>query len=116
MPRGLALDPAGTSVLDAAFTAQDPAGVNGQNGWIAGQLAPAMGETGTYRLSFPNTTGDDYRVTAGHPMATSFADQINQTKAYEPEDSFSDAVKGLHLYGAKVVRPTAVATMVASGS
>jgi len=36
------------------------------------------------------------------------------TKAYEPEDSFSDAVKGLHLYGAKVTRPTAVATMVAS--
>lgn len=62
----------------------------------------------------PNTTGDDYRVLAGHRMAISFAEQINKTKAYEPESSFSDAVKGLHLYGAKLVRPTAIAIAAAS--
>lgn len=64
--------------------------------------------------NLPLITGDDYSVIAGHPSACSYAEQINKTEAYRPEDSFSDAVKGLHLYGAKVVRPTAVATMVAS--
>lgn len=47
-------------------------------------------------------------VVAGHPMATTFADQINKVEAYRPQDSFSDALKGLHLYGAKVVRPEAL--------
>lgn len=48
---------------------------------------------------------------AGHQMATTFAEQINKTEAYRPESSFSDAVKGLHLYGARVVRPEAIAVM-----
>lgn len=47
-------------------------------------------------------------VIAGHPMAVTFAEQINKTEAYRPESSFSDAIKGLHLYGAKVVRPEAL--------
>lgn len=62
----------------------------------------------------PLVTGDDYSVVAGHKMATSYAEQINKTEAYRPEDSFSDAVKGLHLYGAKVVRPNCLATALAS--
>ncbi len=48
-------------------------------------------------------------VVAGHPMATTFASQINSVEAYRPQDSFSDALKGLSLYGAKVVRPEALA-------
>lgn len=48
-------------------------------------------------------------VVAGHRMATTFAEQINKVEAYRPESSFSDAVKGLHLYGAKVVRAEALA-------
>ena len=62
----------------------------------------------------PLITGDDYRCVAGHPMALSYAEQINKTEAYRPESSFSDAVKGLHLYGAKLVRPSAAASVVAS--
>lgn len=50
-------------------------------------------------------------VVAGHRMATTFADQINKTEAYRPQNSFSDAIKGLHLYGARVVRPEALAVM-----
>ena len=34
-----------------------------------------------------------------------FAEQILKVEAYRPESAFSDAVKGLHLYGAKVMRP-----------
>lgn len=48
-------------------------------------------------------------VVAGHSMATTLAVQINKTEAYRPDNSFSDAIKGLHLYGAKVVRPEALA-------
>lgn len=48
-------------------------------------------------------------VVAGHSMAVTFADQINKIEAYRPQDSFSDALKGLHMYGAKVVRPEALA-------
>ena len=37
--------------------------------------------------------------------AIAFADQISEIEAYRPEKRFADAVKGLHLYGAKVVYP-----------
>lgn len=46
---------------------------------------------------------------AAHPMAISFADNVQEVEGYRPPDRFADAVKGLHLYGAKVVRPYAVA-------
>ncbi|RPK85069.1 P22 phage major capsid protein family protein [Streptomyces sp. ADI98-10] len=55
--------------------------------------------------NIPNPTGDTQVVTAGTNAAITFAEQINKTEAYRPENSFSDAVKGLALYGAKVVRP-----------
>lgn len=61
-----------------------------------------------------NVTGDDWIVQAGHPSAITFAEQIVKTEAVRPESSFSDALKGLHLYGAKLVRPTAIATLTAS--
>lgn len=50
-------------------------------------------------------------IIAGHAIATTFAEQINKVEAYRPQNSFSDAVKGLHLYGAKVVRPEALAVV-----
>jgi len=59
-------------------------------------------------------TGDDYAVQAGHPSAISYAEQIVKVESYRPEDAFSDAVKGLHVYGAKLTRPDAIATVVAS--
>ena len=34
-----------------------------------------------------------------------YAEQIVKVEAFRPESAFSDAVKGLHLYGAKVMRP-----------
>jgi N4-gp56 family major capsid protein len=46
---------------------------------------------------------------AGHPMATTFAEQIVKTEAVRLEKRFADGVKGLHVYGIKVTRPTAVA-------
>lgn len=48
-------------------------------------------------------------VMAGHPMALSYADGLKKTEAYRPPYRFADAVKGLCLYGAKTVRPQALA-------
>ncbi len=53
----------------------------------------------------PVPSGDTQVIIAGTNAAISFAEQINKTEAYRPESSFSDAVKGLMLYGAKLVRP-----------
>ena len=60
-----------------------------------------------------NVTGDDWIVQAGYPGAISFAEQIVKVEAYRPENSFSDALKGLHVYGAKLVRPTGIAVLTA---
>lgn len=61
-----------------------------------------------------NTTGDDYRISAGYPGAITYAEQINKVETLRPESAFSDAIKGLHLYGSKLVRPTGIATLIAS--
>lgn len=101
-------------LLDDNKFVANPQNPDGSQALMNGSIGRAAGFNIKVSNNCPNTTGDDWRVTAGHPSATSYAEQINSVKAYEPEDAFSDAVKGLHLYGAKVVRPTAVATMVAS--
>ncbi len=53
-------------------------------------------------------TGSQDVFLAGHKMAWSFAANVKETEAYRPPDKFGDAVKGLYLYGAKVVRPYAL--------
>ncbi len=37
--------------------------------------------------------------------AIAFAEQLSEIEAFRPEKRFADAVKGLHLYGAKVIYP-----------
>jgi len=59
-------------------------------------------------------TGDDYLISAGYTGAITFASQINKVESFRPESSFSDALKGLNLFGAKLVRPSGIATLVAS--
>ena len=49
-----------------------------------------------------------YDVIAGCDQSGTYADQILNTEAYRQEKSFSDAVKGLHVYGAKVLRSACV--------
>lgn len=48
---------------------------------------------------------DHHKCFARTKRAIAFAEQINEVEAYRPEKRFADAVKGLHLYGAKVVYP-----------
>lgn len=40
--------------------------------------------------------------------AVAFAEQINKVEHYRPDDAFTDAVKGLYVFGAKVVRPAEI--------
>ena len=49
-----------------------------------------------------------YKCLARTKRAIAFAEQINSVEAYRPEKRFADAVKGLHLYGAKIVYPKEV--------
>jgi len=62
----------------------------------------------------PNTNNALYKVIAGYSGAWSYAEQIAEVEAYRPERRFADAVKGLHLYGAKVTRPLGLALMICS--
>lgn len=55
------------------------------------------------------TSGSQDVIMAGHPMAWTYADGLQKVEAYRPPLRFADAVKGLHLYGAKVTRPYALA-------
>ena len=52
-----------------------------------------------------NATG---KVLAGHMSAVSSAQTITSTEVIRDPDSFGDIVRGLHVYGAKVLRPKAL--------
>jgi len=56
----------------------------------------------------PTDTGHEV-VIAGHPMATTYADQLVEMEARRLENRFGDGIRGLHVFGAKAVRPTALA-------
>ena len=50
-------------------------------------------------------SGTSHKCIARTKRAVAFAEQLSEIDAYRPELRFADAVKGLHLYGAKVVYP-----------
>tara|TARA_R110000782_G_scaffold5568_2_gene19286 strand:+ start:662 stop:1717 length:1056 start_codon:yes stop_codon:yes gene_type:complete len=47
-------------------------------------------------------------IVAGHSSAVATAEQINKTETYRDPDSFADIVRGMHLYGRKILRPEAL--------
>ncbi|KZM78394.1 hypothetical protein [Cellulosimicrobium sp. I38E] len=49
-----------------------------------------------------------------HGRSVAYADQIVKTRAQTVTDAFGDQVDGLHVYGGKVLRPTAVQTYVSA--
>ena len=55
-----------------------------------------------------------YTITGGVDSAATYAEQIVSTEAYRPEKRFADAVKGLHVYGAKVVDKAQIACLKAT--
>ena len=49
-------------------------------------------------------------VLAGQDEAVASAEQINKVENYRDPDSFADIVRGMHLYGRKILRPEALIT------
>ncbi len=47
---------------------------------------------------------------AGQDDAVASAEQINKVENYRDPDSFADIVRGMHLYGRKILRPEALIT------
>jgi N4-gp56 family major capsid protein len=95
--------------IDAAAYGSNSALLNGEVGRILGfQVLVTMNNPAGTAATLPAVSNF---VIAGHAMATTFAEQISKVEAYRPQNSFSDAIKGLYLYGAKVVRPEALAVM-----
>ena len=64
----------------------------------------------------PGTSGTANQLTnlgvivGGHDSAIATAEQINKTETYRDPDSFADIVRGMHLYGRKILRPEAIVT------
>lgn len=78
-----------------------------------GEVGEAAGFTILKSNNVPNTTGAKYKIIAGHRIATAYVEQVLDVQTFKPEKRFGDAVKGLHVYGAKVVRSTALACLIA---
>lgn len=49
-------------------------------------------------------------VIAGHQSAIASAQQLDKTESYRDPDSFSDVVRGLQMFGRKILRPEAIVT------
>lgn len=75
-----------------------------------GAIGTALGFTLYKSNNAPAGASTGSIIVAGHPSAVTYADQIASVEQGRMEKRFADFVKGLHLYGAKVVRPTALAT------
>lgn len=56
------------------------------------------------------------QVLAGSELAGTFAEQLVEIEAYRREKNFADGVKGLDVYGAKVVQPKALAALLCTTS
>lgn len=97
----------GYMLLDPRFASAQ--GSNAEGRLVNGIVARAAGFDIYTSNNVPNTSGAKYKVTAFNSMAATFANQLLETVAYRPEKRFGDAVKGLHVYGAKVTRPATVA-------
>ena len=68
---------------------------------------PADG-TGAGTTGTANQNTDYGVIVSGHDSAFATAEQINKTETYRDPDSFADIVRGMHLYGRKILRPEAI--------
>ena len=81
-----------------------------------GVIGEAAGFNVLVSNNVKNTAGAKYKVMFGHQSAWTLAMQIEKVEAYRPPLRFADAVKGLNVYGAKVVRTGILGTMTADKS
>ena len=70
---------------------------------------PSVG-TGSGTTGTTNQNTNYGAIVAGHDSAVATAEQINKTESYRDPDSFADIVRGMHLYGRKILRPEGIVT------
>jgi hypothetical protein len=58
--------------------------------------------------NIPLSAGGHYQFLFGHQSSTATAQHIAKIESFRSQDSFADVVRGLHLFGRKVLRPEAV--------
>lgn len=92
-------------LMEAFFTGDSKSPI--RNGKVLdGEI---RGISGYKSNNTPNDPNGVYRtIVFGHMSSTATASQISKTEAFRDPDSFSDVVRGLHMYGRKVLRPHAV--------
>lgn len=81
---------------------------NGFRVYVSNNLPQVGGGSATTDIANQNT--DFGVIVAGHDSAVATAEQINKTETYRDPDSFADIVRGMHLYGRKILRPEALVT------
>jgi len=59
-------------------------------------------------------SGSTYRILGGVNNGITLAEQMRKVEAYRPERRFADAIKGLHLWGAKTLFPQFLAVLYAN--
>jgi hypothetical protein len=114
--RWLVVNPVFMEVLkdeDSKLLNSDFGGSGIQNGLVLPNLhgfrvyvSNNLPEIGTGSDTTGGTNASNYGViVAGHDSAVATAEQINKTETYRDPDSFADIVRGMHLYGRKILRP-----------
>jgi len=81
---------------------------NGFRVYVSNNL-PVIGD-GAGKNGTANQNTDYGVIVGGHDSAVATAEQINKTETYRDPDSFADIVRGMHLYGRKILRPEALVT------
>ena len=118
--RWLIVDPVFMEILrdeDSRLLQADWGGSGLQNGLVLNNLHGfrVYGSNNLTKVGTgPGTAGSSAQssnygiIVAGHDSATATAQQINKTESYRDPDSFADIVRGMHLYGRKILRPEAL--------
>ena len=120
--RYLVVDPIFMEMLkdeDSRLLNSDFGGAGLQNGLVAGNIhgfrvhvSNNLPTDGTGPGTSGTTAQDDNFgvILAGQEEAVASAEQINKVENYRDPDSFADIVRGMHLYGRKILRPQALVT------
>jgi len=61
-----------------------------------------------------SVSGGEYNIIAGHKMGFTFASQMTEMETLRSQNTFGNIIRGLQVYGYKVVKPEAIAQAVIS--
>ena len=70
---------------------------------------PRVG-TGPTTVGTTNQNTNFGVIVAGHESAVASAENITKTENFRSQEAFADVVRGLHVYGRKILRPEALVT------